>query len=206
MSACHVSLSGSRDGVGVEVALGWYADQYRENLIGYVNGIKTKDGGTHIDGVKTSLTKVINNFIKKNPQLAKRGGSTGGVAETLGGDFIREGLTCIVSVKVPNPEFEGQTKNRLGNPEIRTLVDAMMVEHLTTVFEWQPKLLQNIVEKVGVRWAAKLGREGGMSVCVCVCVQAASAKAAAEAARAARDLVRRKSTLLQTTVLPGDDS
>ncbi|CEM22694.1 unnamed protein product [Vitrella brassicaformis CCMP3155] len=172
-------LSGSRDGVGVEVALGWYADQYRENLIGYVNGIKTKDGGTHIDGVKTSLTKVINNFIKKNPQLAKRGGSTGGVAETLGGDFIREGLTCIVSVKVPNPEFEGQTKNRLGNPEIRTLVDAMMVEYLTTVFEWQPKLLQNIVEK------------------------AASAKAAAEAARAARDLVRRKSTLLQTTVLPG---
>jgi len=162
---------GEKNGVTVEAALRWSRDQYDDLLIGFANGIRTGDGGTHLDGLKSVLTRTINNMARKNGKL-KEG------KDNLSGDFIREGLTAVVSVKVPDPEFEGQTKNRLGNPEVRGIVDAIIGENLVNTFEWNPKVLNAIVDK------------------------AMSAQQAAQAAKAARDMVRRKS-LLSSTVLPG---
>lgn len=149
----------------------WNRDQYDDLLISFANGIRTGDGGTHLDGLKAVLTRTINAMARKSGKL-KEG------RDNLTGDFVREGLTAVVSVKVPEPEFEGQTKNRLGNPEVRSIVDAVVGEALTNVLEWNPKVLNAIVDK------------------------AMAAQAAAQAAKAARDMVRRKS-LLQSTVLPG---
>ena len=162
---------GEKNGVTVEAALRWSKDQYDDLLIGFANGIRTGDGGTHLDGLKSVLTRTINNMARKSGKL-KEG------KDNLSGDFIREGLTAVVSVKVPDPEFEGQTKNRLGNPEVRGIVDAIIGENLVNTFEWNPKVLNAIVDK------------------------AMSAQQAAQAAKAARDMVRRKS-LLSSTVLPG---
>lgn len=162
---------GEKNGVTVEAALRWSRDQYDDLLIGFANGIRTGDGGTHLDGLKSVLTRTINNMARKSGKL-KEG------KDNLSGDFVREGLTAVVSVKVPDPEFEGQTKNRLGNPEVRGIVDAIIGENLVNTFEWNPKVLGAIVDK------------------------AMSAQQAAQAAKAARDMVRRKS-LLSSTVLPG---
>lgn len=166
-----IQALGEKNGVSVEAALRWSRDQYDDLLIGFANGIRTGDGGTHLDGLKSVLTRTINNMARKTGKL-KEG------KDNLSGDFIREGLTAVVSVKVPEPEFEGQTKNRLGNPEVRGIVDAIIGENLVNVFEWNPKVLNAIVDK------------------------AMAAQQAAHAAKAARDMVRRKS-LLQSTVLPG---
>lgn len=162
---------GEKNGVTVEAALRWSRDQYDDLLIGFANGIRTGDGGTHLDGLKSVLTRTVNGQARKAGKL-KEG------KDNLSGEFVREGLTAVVSVKVPEPEFEGQTKNRLGNPEVRGIVDAVVGEALVGVFEWHPKVLAAIVDK------------------------AMAAQQAAQAAKAARDMVRRKS-LLQSTVLPG---
>ena len=156
--------------VAVSVALRWSSDMYTESILSFCNNIRTKDGGSHVDALKACVTRTVNQLVKKT------GIDSSGT--NLSGDFIREGLTAIVSVSVADPEFEGQTKGRLGNPEVRLAVDAVMSRDLAKVLEFRPELLQAIHTK------------------------ASAASAAASAAKAARDMVRRK-TLLTSTVLPG---
>eukprot|EP00629_Pelagomonadales_sp_RCC1024_P008261 CAMPEP_0119261002 /NCGR_PEP_ID=MMETSP1329-20130426/1193_1 /TAXON_ID=114041 /ORGANISM="Genus nov. species nov., Strain RCC1024" /LENGTH=711 /DNA_ID=CAMNT_0007260489 /DNA_START=417 /DNA_END=2552 /DNA_ORIENTATION=+ len=161
------------DGVEVECALRWSGDQYTDMLVSFANGIRTVDGGTHVDGLRSSLARSVN--------MAKRGlpgkSSTSG-DDYIPGDHVREGLTAVLNVNIPNPEFEGQTKTRLSSSGVRQAVDTVIGEALLKLFEWHPAALKAIVEK------------------------ALAAQKAASAAKAARDLVRRKS-LLATTVLPG---
>lgn len=166
-----ISACIERKGVNVEVALRWSKDQFTESLTGFANGIRTIDGGTHIDGLKASISKVLNASLRKAGKLKEKDGN-------VPGEYCREGLTAVVSVKVPEPEFEGQTKTRLGNPEVREIVDSVVKECLLTLFDWHPDVLMLIGNK------------------------AMQAQAAAAAAKAAREMVRRKS-LLQSTVLPG---
>lgn len=166
-----LSVSEERKGVSVSIALRWSSDQYTESLVGFANNIRTSDGGSHLDGLKSAITKTVNTLARKNGKL-KEGSAN------VPGEFIREGLTGVISVKVPDPEFEGQTKTRLGNPEIRQLVDTVVTDALTTIFEWNGGVLNSIAQK------------------------ALEAQNAALAAKAARDMVRRK-TLLTSTVLPG---
>lgn len=156
-------------GVWVEAAL-QYHDGYLENIFSYANTIRTVDGGTHEAGFKAALTRVVNDYAKKYG-LLKNG-------QTLAGEDIREGLTAVISVKVPEPQFEGQTKTKLGNTEVRSITDAVVSEHVATFFEENPALGRRIIEKT------------------------ISAARAREAARKARELTRRKS-LLESAALPG---
>lgn len=166
-----IKIKDERKGVQVEAALRWSKDFYSEALTGFANGIRTSDGGSHLEGLKAAVAKSINAQARKTGKLKEKD-------VNIPAEFLREGLTGVVSVKVPEPEFEGQTKTRLGNPEVRAIVDAAVSEALTTIFEWQPQVLAVIVNK------------------------AMEAQAAALAAKAAREMVRRKS-LLHSTVLPG---
>lgn len=140
------------------------------NLLNKIT-LRTSDGGSHLDGLKSAITRTINGYARKSGKI-KEG------ASNIPGEFIREGLTAVVSVKVPEPEFEGQTKTRLGNPEVRTIVDMVVSDSLSTLFDWQPAIANAVLNK------------------------ALEAQNAALAAKAARDMVRRKS-LLGSTVLPG---
>jgi DNA gyrase subunit B len=164
-------VQGERDGVQVEVAMQWSIDAYTDNLFGFANNIRTVDGGTHLEGLKTVLTRTMNAIARKRNKL-KDGDAN------LGGEHIREGLTAIISVKVPDPEFEGQTKTKLGNPEVRGIVDSLVGEVFTEYLEFRPGVADSILEKA---------------------IQAFNA---AEAARRARELVRRKS-VLESSPLPG---
>jgi DNA gyrase subunit B len=166
-----IYVQGVKNNVQVEVALQWCSDAYTDNLLGFANNIKTKEGGTHLEGLKAVLTRTINSIGRKRKKL-KDGDAN------LGGENIREGLTAIVSVKVPNPEFEGQTKTKLGNSEVRGIVETIVSETLTEFLEFRPNIADAILEK------------------------ALQAFNAAEAARRARDLVRRKS-VLESSPLPG---
>ena len=102
----------------------WCSDVYSDNILGFANNIRTIDGGTHIEGLKTVLTRTFNN-------LAKKRGKRKDIEKNLAGENIREGLTVVLSVKVPDPEFEGQTKTKLGNTEVRGIVDSLIGEALT---------------------------------------------------------------------------
>jgi DNA gyrase subunit B len=165
-----VYIEATRDNVEIEVALE-YNEGYTENIFSFVNNINTREGGTHLVGFKAALTRVFNDFFKKS-KLAKK------MDETLSGDDVREGLTAVVSVKVPEPQFEGQTKAKLGNSEVKGIVSSLVYEYLTYYFEENPSVIDKILEKA---------------------VMAAKARMAA---RKARDLTRRKS-FLESSGLPG---
>ena len=154
---------GTRGKIEVEVAF-QYNEGYIENVLAYANNIHTVDGGTHLAGFRSALTRVLNNYAKKNGILKE-------TEANLSGEDVREGLTAVISVKIPNPEFEGQTKAKLGSAEARGAVDDVVAEALSYYLEENPGPARKLVEK---------------------CANAARAR---EAARKARDLARRKSAL-----------
>jgi len=166
-----IFVYGERNEVQIEVALQWCVDAYTDNILGFANNIRTIDGGTHLEGLKAVLTRTMNAIARKRNKLKENDAN-------LGGENIREGLTGVISVKVPNPEFEGQTKTKLGNTEVRGIVDSLVGEVLTEYLEFRPGVADAILEKA---------------------IQAFNA---AEAARRARELVRRKS-VLESSPLPG---
>jgi DNA gyrase subunit B len=163
-----ISVSKEKEGLIMEVAL-QYNDSYSENIFSFANNINTREGGTHLVGFKAALTRTINQYGSSNNILK---------GETLSGDDVREGLTAVISVKIPNPQFEGQTKTKLGNSEVKGLVEAAVNDALGSFFEENPSTAKKIIEK-GV-----------------------NALRAREAARKAKDLIRRKSAL-EVGSLPG---
>ncbi|MCL5290211.1 MAG: DNA topoisomerase (ATP-hydrolyzing) subunit B, partial [Firmicutes bacterium] len=165
-----IFVTGEKDHVIVEVAL-QYNDSYSENMLSYANNIHTVDGGTHEVGLKTALTRIINDYGRSHNLLKNNDAN-------LTGEDIREGATIVISVKVPEPQFEGQTKTKLGNSEVRGIVDSIFTEKLSTYLEENPSVAKKIIEK------------------------AVTAARAREAARKARELTRRKSAL-ETMSLPG---
>lgn len=165
-----VYIEGRKDSSTVEIAM-QYNDRYIENIFSYANNIATTEGGTHMTGFKAAITKVINDYARKYNFLKEND-------KNLMGEDVREGLTAIVSVKLLEPQFEGQTKTKLGNSEIRSLVENVLTEKLTNFFEENPSVTRIIMDK---------------------CVTASRAR---EAARKARELTRRK-TALEYTTLPG---
>jgi DNA gyrase subunit B len=159
-----VFVRGERDGVIVEVAMQW-TTAYHENVLSFVNNINTIEGGTHVSGLKAALTRTINGYAAgKNLIKTAKG-------ESIGGDDAREGLTAVVSIKVPEPQFEGQTKTKLGNSEVKGIVESILGEQLQAFFEENPQTARSVISKA---------------------VDAARAR---DAARKARDLARRKSAL-----------
>ena len=159
-----------KDEVVVEIAL-QFCNSFSENILSYTNNINTTEGGTHEVGFKTALTRVINDYAKKYNLIKENNIS-------LQGEDIREGLTAIISVKVPDPQFEGQTKTKLVNTEVRSIVDSVVSEYLATFLEENPAVGKRLIENA---------------------VRAARAR---EAARKARELARRK-TALESNTLPG---
>ncbi|OGU81769.1 MAG: DNA gyrase subunit B [Ignavibacteria bacterium RIFOXYA2_FULL_35_9] len=165
-----VYIEGERDNTPIEIAF-QYSEDYQENIFSYVNNINTHEGGTHLVGFKTALTRTLNNYATKNG-LIKDG------KIQLTGDDFREGLTAVISVKVAEPQFEGQTKTKLGNSETKSAVETLVGEKLAEHLEENPAIGKKIIEK---------------------CMRAAEAR---EAARKARDLSRRKNAL-DNMNLPG---
>jgi DNA gyrase subunit B len=166
-----IYVQGERNNVHIEVALQWCVDAFSDNVLGFANNIRTIDGGTHLEGLKAVLTRTMNSIARKRNKIKEN-------EPNLAGENVREGLTAVISVKVPDPEFEGQTKTKLGNTEVRGIVDSLVGEVLTEYLEFRPQVADAILEK------------------------AIQAFKAAEAARRARDLVRRKS-VLESSPLPG---
>lgn len=167
-----IYAEGTQDNVNVEFALQYNAT-YKENVHTFANNIRTVEGGTHLAGFKTALTRAINAYIKDQPDLTKKM-----KGESLTGDDVREGLTAIISVKLPQPQFEGQTKTKLGNSEVTGIVQGIVYSSLNEYFGENPKEARLIIDK------------------------AVDASRAREAARRAKDLVRRKG-LLSENSLPG---
>ena len=165
-----ISFEATREGVEVEGAV-QYDDQYGENTFTFVNNINTHEGGTHLTGFKSALTRTINEWAKKDGLLKKE-------EFTLSGDDVREGLTSVIHVKVKDPQFEGQTKTKLGNSEVEGIVKSVVNEALGDFFDKNPSVARAIIAK------------------------ALSAARAREAARKARELVRRKNAL-EGSLLPG---
>jgi DNA gyrase subunit B len=158
-----IYVEGERDNTPVEAAF-QYSSSYTENIFSYVNNINTHEGGTHLVGFKTALTRTLNNYAYKNSLIKDN-------KITLTGDDFREGLTAVISVKVAEPQFEGQTKTKLGNSETKSAVETLVGEKLAEFLEENPSIGKKIIEK---------------------CLRAAEAR---EAARKARDLTRRKNAL-----------
>ncbi len=163
-------MRGDKDGIDAEIALQWN-DGYAEMLYSFANNINTHEGGTHLSGFRAALTRTINFYAAKN-NLVKD------LKESISGDDIREGLTAVISVKIPRPQFEGQTKTKLGNTEVKGIVEAIVNDKLGAYLEENPQVARRIVMKS---------------------VEAARAR---DAARKARDLVRRKGAL-ENSALPG---
>ena len=165
-----IYLEGERDGISIEVAL-QYNEGYTESIYSFANNIHTYEGGTHESGFKTALTRVINDYARKNGLIKDSD-------TNLSGEDVREGLTAIISVKHPDPQFEGQTKTKLGNSEVRTITDAVFSSHLDKFLLENPMVAKKIVEKGLMAARARL------------------------AAKKARELTRRKSAL-EVSSLPG---
>lgn len=153
-----IYVSGEENDVITELSM-QYNDGYNETIYSYVNDINTIEGGTHLDGFKNALTFVLNKFLEANSKLAKKLGEN----EKLTGDDVRAGITAVLSMKVPEPQFEGQTKTKLGNSEVRTIVDSLVKEKLTLFFEQNPADLEKILEKAvgeaNARIAARKAKE-----------------------------------------------
>ncbi len=158
-----------REDIEAEIAIE-YNDGYTENIFPFVNNINTVEGGTHLIGFKSGLTRTINDFIKRSNRIKTK--------TSLVGDDVREGLTAVISIKLRNPQFEGQTKAKLGNSEVKGIIESMVYEHLSDYFDRNPLIAKKIIEK---------------------CIQSAHAR---EAARKARELTRRKNAL-ENDSLPG---
>lgn len=165
-----IYIRGERDNTQVEVAF-QYNDSYNENIFTYVNDINTHEGGTHLVGYRTALTRTLNNYGYKNNLIRND-------KIQLTGDDFREGLTCVISIKVPEPQFEGQTKTKLGNSEVKSIVESIVGEKLQAFLDDNPSIAKRIIEK---------------------CLRAAEAR---EAARRAKELIRRKNAL-EFSGLPG---
>lgn len=165
-----IYIEGEKDTNIVEVAM-QYCDTYSENIFTYVNNINTEEGGTHLSGFKKALTRTINDYARKSNLLKE-------ADDNLSGDDVREGLTAVISIKVREPQFEGQTKTKLGNSEIMPIVDNLVSEALSEFFEENPAIAKKIVEKSIISARARM------------------------AARKARELTRRKSAL-EVSSLPG---
>lgn len=166
-----IHLEGKREDIEIDIAL-QYNDGYSEVVFSYVNNINTKEGGTHLSGFRAALTRTINNYAVSNSHLKKN------EKLAITGDDVREGLAAVISVKVPNPQFEGQTKAKLGNSNVKGIVENFVNERLSIFLEENPPVARKIIEKV---------------------IDAARAR---EAARKARDITRRKSAL-EVGSLPG---
>ena len=153
-----IYFDGEKSDVVVELAM-QYNDGYKENVLSFVNDINTREGGTHLEGFKTALTRVMNEFLKKNAKLSKKMEKE----EKLMGEDVRAGLTAVLSVKVPEPQFEGQTKTKLGNSDVRSIVDTFINEKLTLFFEQNPteidKILEKAVDEATARIAARKAKE-----------------------------------------------
>lgn len=165
-----IYIQGSKDDIVAEISV-QYNDSYVENVYSYVNNIHTEEGGTHLSGFKTAITRCINDYAKKNNLLKDS-------EDNLSGDDVREGLTAVVSIKIREPQFEGQTKTKLGNSEARGVVDTVVSDGLKEFFEENPIVVRKIIDKA---------------------IMASRARAAA---RKARELTRRKS-VLDASSLPG---
>jgi DNA gyrase subunit B len=165
-----IFMTGERDGTVVEIAVQWN-DSYTETTYSFANNINTTEGGTHLSGFRAALTRTINSYATKN-------GLTEKLTESISGDDVREGMAAVISVKIPNPQFEGQTKTKLGNTEVKGIVEAIVNERLGAFLEENPAVAKRVIMK------------------------AADAALAREAARKARDLVRRKGAL-DNSALPG---
>ena len=168
-----IQISGEKEGIPVEVALR-YNESYNESVLTFVNNINTIEGGTHLAGFKTALTRSLNQYAQKNNIIKPVKGKT----MSLSGDDAREGLTAILSIKVAEPQFEGQTKTKLGNGEVKGVCDSIIMEGITEYFEQNPQIAKKIITK------------------------AENAARARDAARKARELVRRKN-VLEISALPG---
>ncbi|MGO4889011.1 DNA topoisomerase (ATP-hydrolyzing) subunit B [Anaerobacillus sp. MEB173] len=165
-----IFIEAEREGIHIEIAV-QYNDSYTSNIYSFANNINTHEGGTHESGFKTGLTRVINDYARKNNLFKEND-------PNLTGEDVREGLTAIISVKIPDPQFEGQTKTKLGNSEARTITDSLFSEHFSKFLFENPQAAKKIVEK-------------GLM-----------ASRAREAAKKARELTRRKSAL-EVSSLPG---
>ena len=163
-------FDGSQEGVEVEFAF-QYTDGYSENILSYANNIQTPEGGTHLSGLRSSLTRTVNDYARKYNFIKEN-------EDNLQGEDIREGITAIISVKISDPQFEGQTKSKLGNSEVRGVVDSYVSENLAAFLEENPKPAKSIIDK------------------------ALASRRAREAARKARDLTRKRS-ILDSATLPG---
>ncbi len=163
-------FDGSQEEVEVEFAF-QYTDGYSENILSYANNIQTPEGGTHLSGLRSSLTRTVNDYARKYNYIKEN-------EENLQGEDIREGITAIISVKISEPQFEGQTKSKLGNSEVRGVVDSYISENLAAFLEENPKPAKSIIDK------------------------ALASRRAREAARKARDLTRKRS-ILDSATLPG---
>jgi DNA gyrase subunit B len=163
-------IEGARDDIELECAI-QYNDGFNEIMFSFVNDINTREGGTHLIGFKSALTRILNEFLKKSKQAKK-------LEESLSGDDVREGLTAVLSVKVPNPQFEGQTKAKLGNSEVKGIVESLVYDQLELYFDQHPDVIANILEKSILAAKARI------------------------AARQARDATRRKN-IMDSAGLPG---
>lgn len=172
-----ISFTKEKDGIEVDVAMS-YNDGYNEQFFAFVNNISTIDGGTHVIGFRSALTKVFNRYIKENPDLLGKEFKNKKEEFKLVTEDTREGLIAVLSIRVPEPQFEGQTKGKLGNPEVRAVVDQLISDYLYDFFEQNPGIARPVVDKILVSMRAR------------------------QAAQKARELTRRK-TALEGSSLPG---